>query len=183
MRAILWRRLDAPGADAARIIDTPMPILEGTAVFAEDDPSRLDYLVRCDAAWHTVSATVTGWIGERAIDLSIAVDKDGRWSINGAEIPTIRGCVDIDLSFTPMTNMLPIRRLQLKIGDRAPVRAAWLRFPECVLEPLEQIYERVDHNTYRYESDGGRFVATLKVDASGLVTSYENLWNAERSTP
>ena len=182
MRTILWRRLDVPGADAAKIIETPVPTLEGTAVFAEDEPCRLDYLVRCDAVWHTVSARVTGWIGDRTIDLTIAADKNGRWTANGTESPAIGGCVDVDLSFTPMTNMLPIRRLRLKIGDRAPVRAAWLRFPECLLEPLEQVYERIDSNTYRYESDGGSFVATLKVDASGLVTGYENLWSAEGST-
>jgi hypothetical protein len=79
--------------------------------------------------------------------------------------------------------MLPIRRLKLKVGEKASVRAAWLRFPECVLEPLEQVYQRMDSNTYRYESDGGNFVATLKVNATGLVTNYENLWSAEGSIP
>jgi uncharacterized protein len=178
VQTILWRRLDVPGADAAKIIEAPLPILEGTAVFAEGEPCRLDYAVRCNTAWHTSSATVTGWIGDRALDLSILAKND-RWSLNGADCPALVGCHDVDLSFTPVTNMLPIRRLKLKVGGKASVRAAWLRFPECVLEPLEQVYQRIDEGTYRYESDGGRFVATLKVDTSGLVINYENLWSAE----
>lgn len=156
-------------------------MLEGTAVFAEDEPSRLDYAVRCDAAWHTSDATVSGWIGGRAVDLAIAAH-GGRWTLNGTDCPALQGCHDVDLSFTPVTNMLPIRRLNLKIGGQAAVRAPWLRFPECVLEPLEQVYQRIDSHTYRYESNGGAFVATLRVDAGGLVIDYQNLWTAETSS-
>ncbi|MGH9318200.1 MAG: putative glycolipid-binding domain-containing protein, partial [Thermoanaerobaculia bacterium] len=57
--------------------------------------------------------------------------------------------------------------------------AAWLRFPSFRLEPLEQLYRRVDAATYRYESAGGKFVADLEVNAAGLVTSYPNFWRAE----
>lgn len=147
-------------------------------MFVEGEPSRLDYVVRCDTAWQTSSAAVAGWIGSRAVELRIAADKDRRWTLNGTEYAAVRGCDDIDLSFSPITNLLPIRRLQLTVGGRASVRAAWLRFPECLLEPLDQVYHRIDSDTYRYESGGGSFVALLKVDAVGLVTSYENLWKA-----
>lgn len=37
-------------------------------------------------------------------------------------------CVDIDLNFSPSTNLLPIRRFDLSVGASAIVRAAWLRF-------------------------------------------------------
>jgi len=78
-------------------------------------------------------------------------------------------------------NMLPIRRLNLGIGQEAKVRAAWLRFPGFALEPLEQIYRRLDASTYRYEVADGSFAAELKVNASGFVTAYPNLWQAEAS--
>ena len=68
--------------------------------------------------------------------------------------PAVAGCVDLDLNFSPSTNLLPIRRLNLSVGQEAAVRAAWLRFPSFILEPLEQLYRRVDATTYRYESAG-----------------------------
>ncbi|PYO47835.1 MAG: hypothetical protein DMD72_09100, partial [Gemmatimonadetes bacterium] len=80
------------------------------------------------------------------------------------------------------TNLLPIRRLALKVGDRAVVQAAWVRFPEFTLELLEQTYTRLDDNTYRYESGNGAFRRDLKVDESGLVLDYPGLWSAESHT-
>ena len=58
-------------------------------------------------------------------------------------------------------------------------RAAWLRFPSFHLEPLEQLYRRVDVATYRYESAGGRFVADLEVNADGFVIRYPDIWEVE----
>ena len=71
------------------------------------------------------------------------------------------GCDDVDFSFTPATNLLPIRRLRLAEGARTGVRAAWLAFPALELEPLEQVYAHLDGGRYRYESEGG-FTADLE---------------------
>jgi hypothetical protein len=140
---------------------------------------RLDYQVVCNSAWETVSAKVTGWIGSETVDVDLAVDSARRWRLNGKECPEVSGCIDVDLNFSPSTNLLPIRRLALEVGQEATVRAAWLRFPSFDLEPLEQLYRRLDVVTYRYESAGGRFVAELKVNAAGFVTRYQDLWQLE----
>jgi len=178
---ILWRRLDRPGHESARIFSRDSRWhLAGTAVFAhERQPCRLDYLIACDAAWRTVSAKVSGWVGDETIDLTIAVGPDQQWLLNETEYPIVAGCTDLDLNFSPSTNLLPIRRLQLETGQEATVRAAWLRFPSFTLEPLEQVYRRVDGTTYRYESAGGRFVTELKVNEAGFVTLYPGFWEAE----
>ena len=55
----------------------------------------------------------------------------------------------------------------------------WLRFPSFALEPLEQVYRRLDAGTYRYESAGGSFVRELAVDDAGFVTLYPGLWESE----
>lgn len=177
---ILWRRTDRPGHEAARIVQgTAGWRLAGTAVFEhEGEACRLDYRVACDREWRTVSTRVAGWIGDRAIDVEISVDAAGRWTMNGSERREVEGCVDVDLNFSPSTNTLPIRRLNLAVGESAEVRAAWLRFPSFELEPLEQTYRRTDEETYRYESAGGSFAADLRANAAGLVTEYA-VWISE----
>ena len=120
-----------------------------------------------------------GWIGGEAVGVELMVDADRRWRLNGTECPAVAGCIDVDLNFSPSTNLLPIRRLNLAVGRRASVRAAWLRFPGFALEPLEQVYHRVGRTTYRYESAGGKFVAELQVNNSGLVTTYPGVWQAQ----
>jgi len=173
-RAILWRRLDRSGHEAGRLFSQASSWhLTGTAVFAHDEqPCRLDYLVVCDSGWRTISAGVTGWMGDETVEIEIVVDPARRWRLNGAECPAVAGCIDIDLNFSPSTNLLPIRRLGLAPGQEAGVRAAWLRFPSFTLEPLEQRYRRLDAATYRYESGGGTFVTELDVDTAGFVTRY-----------
>lgn len=179
--SILWRRLDVPGHESARLFRRGDGwCLTGTAVFAhERRPSRLDYQVTCDAAWQTVSGKIEGWVGERIVEIEIAVDPQRRWLLNGEERPEVRGYTDLDLNFSPSTNLLPIGRLRLGVGQGAEVRAAWLRFPSFNLEPLEQYYTRVTEAVYRYESAGGSFVAELTVSEAGFVTEYPGLWIEE----
>ena len=114
--------------------------------------------------------------------VSVEVD-EGRWRLNGADCPDVTGCIDVDLNFSPSTNLLTIRRLELEVGEEAKVRAAWLRFPSFALEPLEQLYRRIDATTYHYESAGGEFVARLQVNADGFVVNYPNFWRAESFVP
>jgi uncharacterized protein len=180
-RTVLWRRMDRPGHDAARLASHGARWrLTGTAAFREGGrPCALTYAVDCDADWRTVTGTVAGWIGEREVGLELRRNQESRWFLNGIESAAVAGCVDVDYGFSPSTNLLPIRRLRLDVGTEAPVRAAWLRFPELTLEPLEQVYRRVAGGAYEYESRQGAFRAELTVDGEGIVTRYDNLWEAE----
>src|SRR5687767_10360069 len=107
--SVLWRRVDAPGHDACRLArDGDEWRLSGAAVFAhESAPVRLDYQVHADAAWRTRRATVSGWVGGDAVRVEAQVDEGGRWTVDGRDRPDLAGCVDVDLAFTPATNLLP----------------------------------------------------------------------------
>jgi uncharacterized protein len=179
---IIWRRLDMPGHESVRIFfDEESWYLEGTAVFLyEDKPCRLDYLIECDDEWNTTAADITGWVGDELVELEIDIDDERRWFINRKEWPEVKGCLDIDFHFSPVTNTLPIRRLEIPVGNEAAVKAAWLKFPDFNFEPLEQAYTRLDENTYRYESGGGSFVREIKVNEAGLVTDYPDYFAAEK---
>lgn len=177
---ILWRWMDRPGHEAARLEAIGAERhLRGTSVLMhEGQACRLDYLVVCDAAWRTVGARVEGWIGADPVAAEIAVDGD-RWLLNAEEVPEVAGAIDVDLNFSPSTNLLPIRRLGLAVGEEARVRAAWLRFPSLQLEPLEQVYRRTGERAYRYSSADGAFVRDLEVDDAGFVTRYPGFWEAQ----
>jgi hypothetical protein len=121
---------------------------------------------------------MTGYVGIEQVTLDIR--RDGlQWLMNAIEVPEVAGSEDIDLGFSPSTNLLPIRRLALKVGEHATVRAAWVRFPELTLELLEQTYTRISPDCYRYESEGGEFRRDLKTDENGFVVEYPTIWYAE----
>jgi hypothetical protein len=178
--SVIWRRVDQPGHEAARLFRQGLEWhLTGTAVFASGGlPCRLDYLVVCGPDWRTLFGRVTGWLGTGIVEVEVAADA-GRFRLNGVDCPAVAGCIDLDLNFSPSTNLLPIRRLDLAVGTEAPVRSAWLKFPSFALEPLDQLYRRTSDTTYRYESAGGAFVADLKVNAAGFVIEYPGFWQLE----
>lgn len=180
-KSILWRGIDMPGHEACRLFQLDDGwCLSGTAVFSSDNrPCQLSYHVACDSSWNTRRGSVSGWLGDDVpVELSIEVH-DHRWRLNGIEVPTTQGCIDLDLNFSPSTNLLPIRRLNLDVGQHAEVKAAWLKFPTFELEPFSQIYTRLDQFRYRYSSENGRFVRDLTVNELGFVTEYPGLWLAE----
>ena len=183
--SILWRGIVFPGHEVCCLFSLDSGwLLQGSAVFSyEEQPCRLSYDIVCDAAWRTLSAQVKGWLGNDIVDVEIKTDPGGRWWWNDIEQPQVADCIDIDLNFSPSTNLLPIRRLGLAVGEAAEVRAAWLRFPSFQLELLAQQYHHLDENTYRYESAGGQFVAELKVNRSGFVMDYPDIWQAEAASP
>jgi uncharacterized protein len=177
---VLWRRLDPPGHDAAALrgVDDGWELV-GVALFVDQrGPCRLEYRVRCDSKWRTRSCTVTGWAGREPVHLEIHLER-GRWTLGGRHYPEVDGCVDVDLSFSPATNLLPLRRLNLAEGASAEARAAWVAWPLSGLEPLDQRYERTGPTTYHYQSDQGRFTTDLTVHPSGFITRYPELWEAE----
>jgi hypothetical protein len=184
IKSILWRGIEMPGHEACQLsAQNTQWHLAGAATFSYlQQPCRLDYMLVCHADWNTLRGRISGWVGDAAVEIEIAVDPERNWRLNGVECPAVAGWLDLDLNFSPSTNLLPIRRLGLAIGAQAEVNAAWLRFPSFKLEPLHQAYRRVDASTYRYESASGSFVADLQVDTDGFVTSYPGIWEAEAST-
>ena len=189
IHTIIWRRIDKPGHDYCRLVESPTGArMSGIALLSHENvPTYIGYDVECDVMWQTLRCSVKASVGEQRVDLDVR-RQGKRWTVNGREAQTVEGAEDIDLGFTPATNLLPLRRLALKAGESAVVRAAWVRFPEFTLELLEQNYTRLDDDTYRYESagggagGGGTFRRDLKVDASGLVLDYPGLWSAESHT-
>lgn len=180
---VLWRRLDRTGCESARLFSLGASFrLAGTAVFVEgESPCRLDYSVSCDRDWTTLGGEVSGWVGGEDVEVRIERDSSGRFRLNGDERKEVEGCLDLDLNFSPSTNLPPIRRLRLEVGEESRVTAAWLRFPSFDLVPLAQRYRRLSPSTYLYESEGG-FEAELEVNASGLVTLYPGFCQAEASS-
>jgi hypothetical protein len=182
---IVWRRLDLPGHEIATIAPAADGWrVDGVAVLVESGrPCRVEYEIDCDTRWMTQRCVLFGHVGARRVHLDVARSAAGVWTIDGVALPALEGCHDIDLGFSPSTNLLPIRRLALPIGGRSPVRAAWIRFPELTAEVLEQRYTHLSSDRYLYESAGGAFRRELEVDAFGCVIDYPGLWRAEAKAP
>ncbi|APX22075.1 MAG: hypothetical protein CML50_19800 [Rhodobacteraceae bacterium] len=173
-----WRALDRDGEDKCRLAHLNGGyMLVGHARFRDGAGwAALDYVVRVGADWKTLSADVTGTHGGE--DVAIKLDRDGEgWTLNGTPQPDLAGCDHVDFSFTPATNLMPLRCLP-DVG-RLTTRAAWLRLPGPVVSPLDQSYIRERGQLVSYSAEQTGSATQLVVDANGFVTHYPGLWEAD----
>ena len=79
---------------------------------AGGQPFAASYRISCDSGWRTREVAI-GLIGSPR-QLLLTADGEGRWPAGaGADLPALRGAVDVDITATAFTNTLPIRRLGL----------------------------------------------------------------------
>ncbi len=177
---VLWERLDTPGHDACVLEeDGGGWKLHGCAVFrSEHGPSRLTYCVQCSSAWQALRGEVHGWLGTQQVNWDLVRSATGGWAVNGQLADHLEGRLDLDLGFTPATNVIPLRRLALAEGQAAQAPAAWFDASAGTLAPLPQRYERRASSSYYYEAHTVPYVALLEVAPSGFILQYPGLWRA-----
>jgi uncharacterized protein len=177
-RYTFWRRLDTDGLDACAIYATSDGYsIKGTAIFTSDSqPTKMDYMVVCDHRWTSRSAVVHGVIGNEDWNCELYRDSMGYWISNGSDVEGSEGWIDIDLGFTPATNILAVKRLALETGMTARTTALWLDPDDWTFKPLVQTYCRKSAHVYTYASPAHCYEADLKVDEFGMVQIYPGLW-------
>jgi uncharacterized protein len=150
-----------------------------TSAVEENEPWAVRYRVSVDERWHVVNADIWGWSvrGERAV--RIGTDGRGRWAVDGEEVPWLEGCLDVDLESSACTNMIPVHRLGLGVGNSAKAPAVYVRAFDLSVERLEQWYARTedlgDRQSYDYSAPRFEFRCRLVYDAAGVVIEYPGL--------
>lgn len=178
-RSIIARWSDWGGAgsehlvlrrDATRILAESVVVSGGQPLFA------LHYRIECDLGWRVRRAEIALLGDDRRVMLE--ADGEGRWEDGGGRVlDRLDGAIDLDLSASPFTNTLPIRRLGLRFDESAEIRAAYVAVPEMTVWLDPQRYTCLDDgHRYRYDSLDGDFTRDIEVDEHGLVVVYPGLF-------
>ncbi len=173
-----WTYFRHPGTDRASLAETDDGfLLSGRARLRfPEGLTRVTYSISCDSGWKPRTARIDVARGREKGFLDIAVSPDQQWTINGFPRRELRGYTDLDLSASPSTNTLAIRRLNLAVGDLAEIRTAWVVFPDLEVRPVTQRYHRLTEDHYRYEGLHNGFVAEFDMDDIGFVARYPGFW-------
>jgi len=132
------------------------------------------YALHCDEHWRVRSLDVHV-AGQDSVGLR--ADGAGNWSdADGTPLPALQGCTDVDLSGSPFTNTLPIRRLGDALRERQEIRVAYVDLPKLDVQPVLQAYTELAPDRVRFESLSRPFSAELEVDGDGLVLHYPGLF-------
>ncbi len=179
MKTVLWTAPFLHSTEYFMLISQPDGFqLNGTInLLLEDEPAQVVYRIDCDNNWVTRRVEVQQRRPNGDKHLILTVDKALNWQQDGLLVPWATGLTDIDLSITPATNMLPIRRHNLQIGESRQVNCVWVQPPALTLSTLPQIYTRIDSHHYDYAAPSLNFQAVLSVDDDGVIINYGDLWN------
>lgn len=197
-QVVIWRGLDAWRVEAAAVqLTADGVVASGTQIASSPVAYRIDYRLDAADGFVTRSLVVTaggrGW--RRRLDLRR--DAAGLWTCQaaadgaldlpdpGGDLSTLDEALDCDLGYSPLTNLMPIRRsgLHRREGTQDFVMA-WVSVPDLSVVASAQRYEHMRCTEYgslvRYVDRGvfDGFVADLELDDEALVLGYPDL--AER---
>jgi hypothetical protein len=176
MKIVRWREWDGPGIEHLELRERAGAVLADSVVMCSGQtPFAVRYRIECDARLRTRSVTVD-MIGSGRT-LVLASDGDGRWTRDGLPMPELGGVLDPDLTVTPFTNTLPIRRLRLSTGQSAEITTAFIDFPALTVVSNPQRYTCLQEGRrYLYEPRASDFKRELEIDRDGLVVDYPDFW-------
>ncbi len=174
-RTLRWRPLDGTGLEHLDLAESGGSVLVRSVAIGEREGRAygLRYEVELAPDW-----TFRRLHLERTDGATLRLDSDSRggWRQDGQEAPSLAGCIDIDLSGTPFTNTLPIRRHPLALDRPERFRMAWVPLDTFAPFADEQIYTRLGPTSFRYQSADGSFERVIETDAEGFVTIYPGLF-------
>ena len=172
-----WKDWSGAGLEHLVLKEGPSGIVADAVVFAtvDDDAIAVRYRILCDPNWRVRKAEIARLGDERPIEL--VSDGAGNWAdAAGVAQTQLRGALDIDISVTPFTNTLPIRRLNLSLRQSAEILVVYFQFPGLIITTDRQRYTRLDADRYRYGSLDSDFTRDIEVDQHGLVVTYPGLF-------
>jgi hypothetical protein len=175
MRRILrWRDGSGKGLEHLALTMEGGRIEARSVVISAEHDRAWTYRILCDANWHALSLSLAEVDGDARLELE--GDGHGAWSSMGRPVPELEGAVDLDLTITPFTNTLPIRRLPVDIGQTAEIVTAYVDFPGLTLRPDPQRYTRLSATIYHFEALDSDFEQDITIDADGFVVDYPTLF-------
>ena len=176
-RILRWRHLDGEGLQQLTLAPERDGLgATGVIVGADEDSAYAGWFHLCvDAGWNVTRFAVHHTADRR---LALQADAPGRWTdARGAPLPEFDGCTDIDISTTPFTNTLPIRRLPWQAGQSREFDMLYVPFDTLAPRRDRQRYTCLEPGRrFRYEGLRSGFTAEVTIDDDGLVIDYPGLF-------
>lgn len=177
-RTVVWQALQWTGLEYFTLTAISEGFLaEGQLVGVyEDGPYNMHYRLHIDTQWHIREVLIHANKATKA-KVHLTADGRGQWyNQNGLMLPELAGCIDVDLTLSPFTNTLPIRRLRFLPKKPQRIMVVYLDLPTERIRSVEQLYTQLTTDCYQFHQPALSFSADLSIDADGLVIDYPNLF-------
>lgn len=175
---VAWAPASGLGYDECSLVSSQAGWrLEG-ALWRQIERERLTlrYRVLCDSRWATRAVHLEQeWLGQ-PFSLQLTSDNFQHWWMAGEVRSDLVGCYDVDIGLSPSTNVLPIRRLDLSLGEQRDIDVVWIHLPEREVARARQSYRRVALDLYEFRSHDSGWESIIQVRGDGMVIAYPGGW-------
>lgn len=147
---------------------------------SDDMPFGIHYMIETDADWRVQHFLISD-LNDPDNALELYSDSKGKWFDRDQAVVQLEGCMDIDITLTPFTNTLPLRRdaacrhAPWPVNERMTIEVVYISVPEFTMEKAKQYYTKLSDNKFLFENDHG-FKAELKLDKNLMVIDYPELF-------
>jgi hypothetical protein len=171
LRTVAWTKDDPPGMELAEVrLSESALAASGVAIGSAPAPYRLDYSLVADKGFVTAGLRVEA----RGEGLHNTIDlwrsEEGRWRVDGRDLPELDDALDCDLGLSPLTNSMPVLRHGLLAGTGSvELLMAWVSVPDLSVHASPQRYTGLGDRIVRFDSLDDPFTADITFGENGLV--------------
>lgn len=141
-----------------------------------EKPWQVNYTLTLNPRWEAQTVFIEV-MSEQNYTISLHKNELQQWmNEKGEHLAAFDGCVDVDISFTPFTNSLPINRLQLTKGEGQDIRVVYVDVRNGVIKTVKQRYLNKGNQIYKYENEDSGYISELIIDKDGYVVDYPGIW-------
>ncbi len=178
MQPILWQALQWPATEYFTLQDNGTGKLAAGCIngVRDQQPFCVHYKIEITPSWQ-VSSFHIKQEGPAPTELKLTSDLHGHWfDKDNNHIDAFDNCIDIDISLTPFTNTLPVKRLPFELQESKLLDMLYINLPEFELQKVQQRYTRTGPQEYLYDNVSTDFTAQLPFDENDIVIDYPGIF-------
>lgn len=174
-----WKGLEDPTLEHCTITSSPGKILVQSKIggLVNEVQMVVEYELQLDTLWNVSSVEVKINDALQPQFLKLVYSPTGEWTDAALHVRhDLKGCKDIDISLTPFTNTLPVKRLCLEKGESREIKVVYIDLPAFDVKAQQQRYTYLGNNRFAFEVPDTGYKNEITFTADGYVWHYPNLF-------
>lgn len=176
---LVWKGLENATLEHCTIIRSPGNILVQSKIegAVNNVHTVVEYELQLTNAWIVYAVELKMNRAESEQSVKLIHNKSGEWSDSALHIlPQLEDCIDLDISVTPFTNTLPVKRLCFKPGESRELKMVYIDLPSFELKMSRQRYTWLGNNRFIYEGMDTGYKNEITFNPDSFVIQYPGLF-------
>jgi hypothetical protein len=174
-----WKGLDDPTVEHCTIIRSTGNIVVKSKIegLVNNVHTIAEYELQLTTSWIVYSVDLNINNDNTKQSVKLMHNKAGEWTDASMRVVhELDGCIDIDISLTPFTNTLPVKRLCFKTGESRELKMLYIDLHSFDVKAQPQRYTYLGNNHFVFEALDTGYKNEITFTPDGFVRNYPGLF-------